>query len=205
MVAVLSFTRAVQRLIEQTWELSPLSVRNTFNGLLWIGALALFLGLSGLIQGAVGRTRLDLAPALLATPLSVVFLVWTSQGSQRQAGRTPRRSSRSASSDALLLAAYSVGATVWVPHLFNTVFHPLRRDRRGLRDDLGALLRHGHPRRVGGGRPGNDDELDRIRRGERPAEDEVQRQWNEVTTQARSRWETLREQRKEHQLGRHGH
>ena len=27
---------AVQRLFEQTWELSPLSVRNTFNGLLWV-------------------------------------------------------------------------------------------------------------------------------------------------------------------------
>ena len=32
MVAVLSFTRAVQRLFEQTWELSPLSVRNTSTG-----------------------------------------------------------------------------------------------------------------------------------------------------------------------------
>ena len=39
MVAVLSSTRAVQRLVEQTWELDPLSVRNTFNGLLWIGGL----------------------------------------------------------------------------------------------------------------------------------------------------------------------
>ena len=39
-----------------------------------------------------------------------------------------------------------------------------------------------------------DDELGRIRRGERPADDEVQRQWNEVTGEARSRWQTLREQ-----------
>src|SRR3954454_16431958 len=37
MVAVLSFTRGVQRLVEQTWQLDPLSVRNTFNGLLWVG------------------------------------------------------------------------------------------------------------------------------------------------------------------------
>ena len=36
------------------------------------------------------------------------------------------------------------------------------------------------------------DELDRIRRGERPAEDEVRRQWDELTADARSRWETLR-------------
>ena len=37
------------------------------------------------------------------------------------------------------------------------------------------------------------DELDRIRRGERPADDEVRRQWDEVTAEARSRWETLRD------------
>ena len=47
LIAVLSFTRAVQRLFEQTWELSPLSVRNTFNGLLWIAGLAAYLSLSG--------------------------------------------------------------------------------------------------------------------------------------------------------------
>ena len=29
LIAVLSFTRAVQRMFEQTWELKPLSVRNT--------------------------------------------------------------------------------------------------------------------------------------------------------------------------------
>ena len=38
------------------------------------------------------------------------------------------------------------------------------------------------------------DELDRIQRGEKPAEDEVRRQWQEVTAQARSRWDTLRAQ-----------
>src|SRR5688572_17225024 len=42
LVAVLSFSRAVQRLFEQTWELAPLSVRNTANGLLWIGGLTVF-------------------------------------------------------------------------------------------------------------------------------------------------------------------
>src|SRR5215216_7331234 len=77
MVAVLSFTRAVQRLFEQTWELSPLSVRNTFNGLLWIGGLTLYLALSGYIHAALGRGRLELSAALLAAPPTAVFMVWS--------------------------------------------------------------------------------------------------------------------------------
>src|SRR5256885_8447106 len=60
MVAVLSFSRAMQRLFEQTWDLSPLSVRNTFNGLLWIGGLALYLGVSSLLHPPLGRRRLEL-------------------------------------------------------------------------------------------------------------------------------------------------
>src|SRR3954463_7946916 len=43
LIAALSFSRAVQRLFEQAWELNPLSVRNSFNGLLWIGGLTLYL------------------------------------------------------------------------------------------------------------------------------------------------------------------
>ncbi len=49
-----------------------------------------------------------------------------------------------------------------------------------------------------------DDELARIRRGERPAENEVQRQWNEVTAQARLRWETLRLEIQERRRKRQG-
>ena len=41
------------------------------------------------------------------------------------------------------------------------------------------------------------DELDRIGRGERPADHEVQRQWDQVTAEARSRWQTLRESNQE--------
>ena len=50
LVAVLSFTRAVQRLFEQTWELAPLSVRNTLNGLRWAAALVAFLVATGWIH-----------------------------------------------------------------------------------------------------------------------------------------------------------
>ena len=47
--AVLSFARAVQRLIERAYELKPLSLRNTRNAALWIAGLVAF----GLVEGAV--------------------------------------------------------------------------------------------------------------------------------------------------------
>jgi hypothetical protein len=58
LVAVLSFTRAVQRLFEQTWELAPLSVRNTLNGLRWGLALVAFA------SRAAGSTLSSAAGAL---------------------------------------------------------------------------------------------------------------------------------------------
>jgi hypothetical protein len=46
------------------------------------------------------------------------------------------------------------------------------------------------------------DELARIGRGEKPAEDEVRRQWHELAAGALSRWETLRAQIHERRGGR---
>lgn len=201
MVAVLSFSRAVQRLFEQTWELSPLSVRNTFNGLLWIGGLAVYTALGGVIHSVLGRSRLELTAALLATPLSAVFLVWS--GWVLSAKRIARQDLLPfAIVGSALLAAYSVGATVYVPHLFSTY-----ATRYGVIGAVFAMISSLFCIMVivvGSAAAGREvrDELDRIRRGERPAEDEVRRQWDEVTTQARSRWETLRLQLPERRRGR---
>ena len=201
LVAVLSFSRAVQRLFEQTWELSPLSVRNTFNGLLWIGGLAAYLAVSGLIHAALGRGRLELTAALLAAPLTAAFLLWS--------GRvlSAKRIARSdlfpfAIVGSALLAAYSVGATVYVPHLFDSF-----ATRYGVIGAVFAMISALFCVMVvvvGSAAAGREvhDELDRIRRGERPAEDEVRRQWDQVTGEARSRWETLRVQIHERRHGR---
>jgi uncharacterized BrkB/YihY/UPF0761 family membrane protein len=196
MVAVLSFTRAVQRLIEQSWELSPMSVRNTFNGLLWIVGLALYMGLSGVLHAVLGRSRLELSAALLATPLTVAFLLWT--GRVLSAKRLARPDLLPfAVIGAVLLALYSVAATVYVPHLFNTY-----ATRYGVIGAVFAMISTFFCVMVvlvvstATGREVRD-ELDRIRRGEKPAEDDVQRQWEEVTAHARSRWDTLRAQLEE--------
>ena len=119
MVTVLSFSRAVQRLIEQTWELDPLSVRNTFNGLLWIGGLALYTAITGILHVALGRSDVDLAAALLGLPLSAVFLIWSAW--VLSAKRIERHELVPFGIvGAALLSLYSVGATVYVPHLFST-------------------------------------------------------------------------------------
>ncbi len=196
-IAALSFSRAVQRLFEQTWELHSLSVRNTFNGLLWVGGLALYLVLSGAIHGQLGRGRLELTAALLAAPLTAVFLIWS--GWVLSAQRIARRDLLPfAILGSALLALYSVGAAVYVPHLFST--YATRYGVIGAVFAMISALFCVMVIVVGAAAAGREvnDELDRIRRGQRPADDEVRREWDEITAQARSRWETLRVRIQEH-------
>ena len=95
---------------------------------------------------------------------------------------------------AVLLAVYSVGATVYVPHLFSS--YATRYGVIGAVFAMISALFCVMVVLVASAAAGReiDDELGRIRRGERPADDEVQRQWDKVTAEARSRWQTLREQ-----------
>ena len=191
MVAVLSFARGVQRLFEQTWELEPLSVRNTFNGLLWIGGLCVYIAGSSFLHAALGRGRLELTATLLTLPLSAVFLVWT--GWVLTAKRISRQALLPfAIVGSALLALYSIGAMVYVPHLFST--YATRYGVIGAVFAIISTLFCVMVVVVASSAAGREvhDELDRIRRGERPAEDDVRREWEQVTAQARSRWETLR-------------
>jgi len=191
LVALLSFTRAVQRLFEQTWELKPLSVRNSLNGLLWIGGLTVYMGLAGLLHGWLGRRELDLTPTLIVAPLSFLFLIWS--GRMLSAKRLERRRLVPFGVvGAVLLAVYSVGAAVYVPHLFDTY-----STRYGVIGAVFAMISALFCMMVvvvGSAALGRevDDELARIRRGERPADNEVRRQWDEITAQARTRWEAVR-------------
>jgi membrane protein len=97
-----------------------------------------------------------------------------------------------------------VGAVVYVPHLFST--YSTRYGVIGAVFAMISALFCVMVVIVGSAAAGREvrDELDRIRRGERPAEDEVQRQWDAITTQARSRWDTLREQIQERRRRRRG-
>ena len=103
----------------------------------------------------------------------------------------------------ILVAAYSVGATVYVPHLFSTYTdYGVVGAVLAIISTLFCLMLVV----VGSAALGREvgDELDRIRRGERPPDHEVRRQWDNVVGEARSRWQVARERidyrrRREHE------
>jgi membrane protein len=188
---VLSFTRAVQRLFEQTWELAPLSVRNTLNGVRWAVALAAFLVASGWIHAAVGRGRLELVASLLVLPLTAVFLVWG--GWTLSAKRIDWHDLLPFGVIAsILTAAYAVGATVYVPHLFSS--YATRYGVIGAVFAMISTLFCVMVVIVGSAALGREvaEELDRIRRGERPPDDEVRSEWDKVAGEVRARWAAAR-------------
>ena len=192
-ISTLSFTRAAQRLFEQAWELKPLSVRNTVNGLRWILGLAAYLMVGGWIQAALGDGRLGLWAALCEAPLTSAFLVWSGRvlSARRIAWRDLLPFGLIA---AALSAVYSVGATVYLPHLFNT--YATRYGALGVVFAMISALFGAMLVLVGSAALGREvnDELGRIRRGQYPPDDEVRREWDNVVDQMRSRWRSARGQ-----------
>ena len=193
MVAVLSFTRGVQRLFEQTWELPPLSVRNSLNGLRWAGLLALYIALTSVIHAVLGAGRLELAATLVTMPFTAAFLI--ESGWLLSAQRIPRRGLVPfAGIGSILLAIYSVGATVYLPHLFSTY-----ATRYGVIGAVFAMISGLFCTMVvivGSAAAGHEvsAELSRIRRGDRPPDDEVRHEWDNIIGEVRSRWEVTREE-----------
>lgn len=191
LVSVLSFARAAQRLFEQGWELQPLSVRNTVNGLKWIALLAVYAALSSWVHAALGHRPLELVAAVVEAPLTAAFLIWS--GRLLSAGRIPWLDLVPFGIiGATLLTGYSVAMSVYLPHLFNSY-----TNRYGAIGAVFAMLSALFGAMfaiVGSAALGKEvrDELDRIGRGERPPDNEVRQQWDTVLQQARSRWQTTR-------------
>ncbi|MFE0512281.1 YhjD/YihY/BrkB family envelope integrity protein [Streptomyces sp. NPDC058964] len=192
-ISALSFERAAQRLFEQNWELKPLSVRNTRNGLWWILCLGVYLTVGGWLYSVLGQSKLALVPTMCDVPVTAVFLLWS--GRLLSASRIGLKDLLPFAVTASVLAGvYSVGATVYLPRLFNS--YASRYGSVGavfamISGLFGAMLVI-----VGSAALGREvrDELVRISRGQRPSEREVRRQWDNVVEQTRSRWRTAREQ-----------
>jgi len=192
-IAILSFARSMQRLFERTWELPPLSVRNTFNDLLWIAGLVAYLVISGVAHREIGTSRVQVGANLLLTPLTAIFLAWSGMvlSARRIAAKAVAPFAIVAS---LALAVYFAGAAVYVPHLFSS--YASRYGAIGAVFAMISALFGFMVALVASAALGREvvDELGRIRAGERPPDDEVRREWHALITEARSRWQTLREQ-----------
>ncbi len=198
--AVLSFARAVQRLIERAYELKPLSLRNTRNAAVWIGGLVLF----GLVEGVIAYVFKGGILNLLALGanilIGVAFLVWT--GRLLSANRVPDRDLLPfAILVALGLSVYGVVSDVYVPRMFDSY-----AERYGVIGAtfaiisalFGAMLVVVVMTAIG---REVADEVERVRRGERPPEDAVRQQWELLLDDVRARrdvWLESRRARKQH-------
>jgi uncharacterized BrkB/YihY/UPF0761 family membrane protein len=93
----------------------------------------------------------------------------------------------------ILTAAYSVGATVYVPHMFSS--YATRYGVIGAVFAMISTLFCVMVIIVGSAALGREvgDELGRIRRGERPPDHEVRSEWDKVIGEARTGWATARQ------------
>jgi len=191
-LATLSFSRGVQRLLEQIWELKPLSVRNTVNDLIWILGLVGFLTVSWWVHGLIGTGRVRIAASVLLLPVSAIFLAWSGWVLSAHRVKVGRLVPFAALGSIMLTLCVS-GAAVYLPHLFSTY-----ASRYGV---IGAVLAMISALfavmvvLVASAAVGREvsEELVRIRRGERPPADEIRQEWDVLMREARSRWQTLRE------------
>ena len=191
-IAILSFARGAQRLFERTWELRPLSVRNTLNELLWIGGLAVYLVVNGVVHREIGQSRVQIGANLVLIPLTAIFLAWS--GRVLSAGRiAPKALVPFAIIASLAVSAYFAAAPVYVPHLFSS--YATRYGVIGAVFAMISALFGFMVVLVASAALGREvsDELGRIRAGERPPDNEVRREWDAVIAEARSRWRRLRD------------
>lgn len=192
-ISALSFARAAQRLFEQTWELRPLSVRNSRNGLEWLLSVIVYAVVMGWIYALLPPGRLGLPAAACEVPVTAAFLVWSGWvlSAKRVGGRDLLPFAVVA---AVLTAVYSVGAAVYLPPLFNT--YAARYGTVGAVFAMISALFAVMLVVVASAAAGREvrDELVRIQQGLRPSEHEVRQEWDNVVEQARSGWRSAREQ-----------
>jgi membrane protein len=182
-VTILSFARAIQRLFERAWELPPLSVRNTKNGLIWMCGLVVYAVATGIVRANYNSGVLEILTGAVLGLLTVAFVVWS--GVLLSNRRITRHQLLPA---AILVAAVSallaIGGDIYVPRLFNSY-----ASRYGAVGAVFALiswlfvLMVGLVAAVAVGREVSE-ELDAIRRGETASNEQIQAEWAQVRRQA---------------------
>lgn len=197
-ITVLAFSRAVQRLIERTWELPSRSVRNTRSGLVWILGLAAFSGIAGVIAALFGGAVFGLVGVAIALVEGVAFLAWS--GVMLSAHRvTWQRLLPFAVLGSVAIGIYGAVSDLWLPDLFDT--YTQRYGVIGATFALISWLFGAMILVVAAAAIGREitDEVEAIRAGEREDEDAVLAEWRDFRTQAeqvramvRERWAAWR-------------
>ena len=176
LIAVLSFSRALQRLFERTWELAPLSVRNTKNGIVWIAGLIAYVTVTGFVRTEFDHGVIEFLTELVLLAASLGFVLWT--------GRvlTNRRvSTRQLLPGAILLVGLAVvvgiGGDIYVPRLFNS--YASRYGALGAVFALISWLFVDAVVLVASVAVGREvwAELEAIRRGDRPSNAQIEAEW----------------------------
>jgi membrane protein len=179
LVAILSFSRAVQRLFERTWELPPLSVRNTKNGLIWVVGLVVYTAVAGVFRTELDDGLVEVVSAGFLLALGLAFVLWS--GVLLTDGRVSRRELLPA---AILIVALGgilgIAGDIYVPRLFNS--YASRYGAVGAVFALISWLFVLMVALVSATAVGREvsSELDSIRRGERPSRAQIDEEWGRV-------------------------
>jgi uncharacterized BrkB/YihY/UPF0761 family membrane protein len=190
--AALSFSRGVQRMFEQAWDLKPLSVRNTGNDLLWLAGLVAYFAFSWWVHSLLDHSKVEITANAVMVPASALFFVWGGRTlSAKRIGW--RQLAPFGILVASLVAVCLTCGAVYLPHLFSSY-----ASRYGV---IGAVLAMISALFilmvviVASAAVGREvsDELARIERGEQPPDDEIRQEWNALIDEARLRTQTLRE------------
>jgi membrane protein len=179
LITILSFSRAVQRLFERTWELPPLSVRNTKNGVIWVAGLVVYTTVAGVARTQAEDGILQVVWGALLVAAGLAFVLWTG------VLLTNRRVSTHELLPAAILivalaAILGVAGDIYVPRLFNS--YASRYGAVGAVFALISWLFVLMVALVSATAVGREvtGELDSIRRGERPSRDQIDAEWGRV-------------------------
>jgi membrane protein len=163
-----------------------MSVRNSVNGAKWVGGFAVYLVVSGTAAASIDDGIQELLAAAIAAPFMAGFLMWS--GRLLSANRlTWAELLPYGIIGGTLLSAYQLGASVYAPHAFNT--YSARYGVIGIVLAMVSSLFGFMVVLVGSTVLGREvrQELDNIKAGVRPSEDEIRKQWDIVMSAARER------------------
>ena len=193
-LAALSFARAMQRVFESTWDVPMLSIRNSLNGLRWIGGLMAWWAVVGTLASLDLSTTLHRALTLVVVPAGVAFAVWSGMVlTSRRIG--PRLLLPGAIVTVLVLAIYGAASDLYLPGVFNG--YVSRYGALGVTFALISWFFGAMVCIVGSTAVGREisDELASIRRGERPSTAQIDAEWAQVREQVDEGRATLEERR----------